>query len=201
MSDSRECYDKPVWTLGRLTDALTGLPGHLARVAPSLSGRVLSNELRERIMLAVAAENRCGYCQQAHDAIGRAVGLTPEELEAIALGADDVFDARTQAALGFARDLARRNFDSRDEDLYQALLEHFSPAQAAAVEATAHLMNFFNRFGNTFDAARARLSGRCATTRASVMDLAVVSSIFVAVAPWVALPIGALQTANRLRGR
>jgi len=201
MPEILDCYDKPVWNLGRLTSALTGLPGQLARVAPSLAGKVLSGKLRERIMLAVAAENRCWYCQQAHSAIGRMVGLSPEEIEAIFLGADDVFDPRTRAALGFARDLARRGFESRDEDLYQSLLDHFSPAQAAAVEATAQVMNFFNRFGNTFDAARARLSGKCDTSGASFLDLAVVSTVFAAVAPWVALPVGALKAAHHLRGK
>jgi len=201
MSETLDCYDKPVWTLGRLSGALAGLPGQLVKVAPSLADRVLSGKLRERIMLAVAAQNRCWYCQQAHSAIGRSVGLSADEIEAIALGADEVFDARTRAALGFARDLTRRGFASRDEDMFQALLEHYSADQARAIEATAHLMNFFNRFGNTFDAARARLVGRCDTTGATLLDLAVVSAVFAAVAPWVAVPVVALGLLNRLRGR
>jgi len=60
MTETLDCYDKPVWTLGRLTGALAGLPGQLLKVAPSLSGKVLSGMLEmyrnsNALVLAVPA--------------------------------------------------------------------------------------------------------------------------------------------------
>jgi hypothetical protein len=63
-------------------------------------------------------------------------------------------------------------------------------------------MNFANRFGNTFDAALARLRGEAAeTAEASLLDLAVVSGVFVGAAAVVAPAVGALKLAVALRGR
>jgi AhpD family alkylhydroperoxidase len=199
MANDDTCIEKPVWTLDRLANTLVRLPSHLIRVLPSLAGRVLSNELRERVMLAVAAENRCRYCIAAHTELGLAAGLTREEIGRILAGDDAGFDASIRAALAFSRDLVRRDFRSRSESLYDALIEQYGSDQAAAIEAAAHVMNFFNRFGNTFDMGLAKVSGRCETLEASWLDLAAVSSVFLSVAPWVAGPIAMLAAVNKIR--
>jgi AhpD family alkylhydroperoxidase len=155
----RACNDKPVWTLRTLLAALPAVPGDLLRVAPTLAGRSIGNALRERLMLAVAAENRCRYCKAAHGAFGRLAGLTPAEVEAIL--DDREFADRPEGerlAVAYVRDLARRGFASRDEALRRRLAEHgYEPE---VIEATARLMNLANRAGNTFDAGLCRLLGR-----------------------------------------
>jgi AhpD family alkylhydroperoxidase len=174
---------------------------HAARVACTELGWPISARLRERIMLAVATENRCDYCQLAHSVLGRAAGLAPVEIHrlltgeagtaATADGAEDApADPAEAAALAFVRDLARRDFQSRSETLWSALAEHYTPAQRDAILSTARVMNLANRFGNTFDAARARLAGRCEETAASVVDLAVGSGVFLAAAAVVGPLIG-----------
>ena len=193
---------KPVWTLRRLARVLPGMPGHLLRVAPTLAGRPISNALRERVMLAVAAENRCRYCQIAHRAMGQAAGESRAGLDAILAGDDSGLPEREALALAFARDLARRGFASRDEALRARLGQEFTDAERDAIESSAHAMNFANRFGNTFDEALARLRGGGATdgpADASPLDLAVVSGAFVAAAAVVAPAVGALKLALALR--
>jgi AhpD family alkylhydroperoxidase len=194
-----ECFDKPVWTLSTLAREVRDLPPHLARVACTAAGRPISNALRERIMLAVAAENRCPYCQLAHGAIGQSAGLTEAEVASILAGRDDpsVGDPAERTALAFARDLARRDFAGRDEHLWGAMAEHYTDEQRAAIESSARVMNFANRFGNTFDATRERITGRCEDTAAGGLDMAVLSSLFVAVAAAVAPAIGLLLLKQR----
>lgn len=51
-------------------------------------GTSLDDRERELAILVVAAEWNSGFEQHAHEAIGRAAGLTDEELEAIRAGAD-----------------------------------------------------------------------------------------------------------------
>jgi AhpD family alkylhydroperoxidase len=195
------CTGRPIWTLRALARVLPDLPGHLARVAPTLLGRPISNALRERVMLAVAAENCCRYCQIAHSVMGEAAGDSPERVATILAGDDEGLDDREALALAFARDLARRGFASRDEALWARLGEHFSDAERDAVEATAHAMNFANRFGNTFDEALARCRGEEAAAAASPLDLAVVSTVFLGAAAVVAPAVGALKLAVALRRR
>jgi len=191
------CSGRPIWTLRDLARVLPELPGHLARVAPTLLGRPISNVLRERVMLAVAAENRCSYCQIAHSVMSEAAGESPERVATILAGDDEGLDDREALALAFARDLARRGFASRDPDLWTRLGQCFSDAERAAIESTAHAMNFANRFGNTFDEALGRLGGE--PGQAGALDYAVISTIFVGAAAVVAPVVGALKLAVALR--
>jgi AhpD family alkylhydroperoxidase len=188
---------KPIWTLRALAGVLPGLPGHLLRVAPTLAGRPISNALRERVMLAVSAENRCRYCQIAHGAMGQAAGESRTEIDAILAGDDSGLPTREALALAFARDLARRGFESRDEALWARLGEQFSDEERAAIESTAHTMNFANRFGNTFDEGLGRLRGE--PGQAGALDYAVISALFVGAAAVMTPVVGALKLAVALR--
>lgn len=197
------CYDKPTWTLKALLGVLPEMPSHMIRVAPTFfgRGRPISGALRERIMLAVAAENRCWYCQTAHATFGHAQGVSADEVAGILAGDEEelALPPGERAALAYARDLARRQFLSRNNTLYDALLADFTESERAAIESTAHLMNLANRFGNTFDAARARVGGRCMEVEAGTMDQAVISAMFVPAALAVTPVVGAVAALNLFR--
>jgi AhpD family alkylhydroperoxidase len=200
-ASSSGCYDRPIWTSATLLAALGTLPRHLGRVAPTLIGKPIDGRLREMIMLAVATENRCWYCQTAHAAFGEASGLAPSDVDGLLAGSDEGRTAAERAALAYARDLARRGFASRDERLRNELGAHFDAAAVDAIESTAHVMNFANRFGNTFDAARHRATGGCHRTEASAVDLALVSALFLPAAACVAPFVGLLRLRSLLRSR
>jgi len=176
---SSDCFDKPTWTLRALAAAAPPLVGHLARVAPTLLDRPIPATLRERIMLAVATENRCFYCRTAHRVLGEAAGVPAPDVRRLLDGETPARSEGERLALAFVRDLARRGFQSRDEALWEALGAHWSPVERAAIESAAHVMNLANRFGNTFDAALARLRGRCVAGGAGGLDLLVIPAAFV----------------------
>jgi AhpD family alkylhydroperoxidase len=177
MTDSREqdCFDKPIWTLRELASAAARVPAHARAALPTLFGRPLSNADRERIMLAVAAENRCRYCEAAHAAAARAAGVDDETVARLLERAEPAIPETERLVLDYVRDLARRGFRSHDPELRRQLAERLSDRELAAVDGTAHLMNFANRFGNTFDAALERARGRCERTAASWPELLLVS--------------------------
>lgn len=174
-----QCYDKPVWTLRELLQIITTIPGHLKKVIPTQWNRPISSQLRERIMLAVASENRCVYCQTAHSVFGEGVGLKPADMRSIISGIDVSDDEGEKLALQYARDLARRQFKSLDESMYSGLDKYFSDKEKEAIHSSAHLMNFANRFGNTFDAATIRFRNGRNCTPATLLDQVVVSILFV----------------------
>ncbi len=193
------CYDKPVLTLGALLGQLPGMPAHLVRVAATSVGYPIPGPLRERIMLAVTAVNRCFYCRVAHTAFARSEGLADGEIQDILSGLDPAEDLGESAALAYVRDLAHRGFASRDETLWEELTRHFTAQQCSAIDSSARVINVANRFGNTFDAARERLNGGCEQTGISAVDLTVVSSLFAAGAALVSPVVGALMVLQKAR--
>ena len=64
-----------------LAHSPSALEGYL-NFSGALSGGVLNAKFREAIALAVAQANSCEYCLSAHSAIGKMVGLKPEEIAA-----------------------------------------------------------------------------------------------------------------------
>jgi uncharacterized peroxidase-related enzyme len=90
-----------VTTLARSPSALEGYLG----LSESLARGTLTARQRELIAIAVAEENGCEYCLSAHAAIGRAVGLSPREIEQARDGeaSDPAEDAVTRFALEVVR--------------------------------------------------------------------------------------------------
>ena len=199
--DRHDCYDKPVWTVRRLLEVLPALPAQLWRVLPTLWGERLSNAERERLMLAVSSENRCRYCQAAHSRFGRAAGLSADEVGTLLEGGDpEQLTERERLAVSYVRDLAGRGFASEDPALRDALRDQLGAKRLGTIDATARVMNFANRFGNSFDALLARLSGRCDETGASWLDLTVASTAFVLALVVLAGPLSCAFAAFRPRG-
>jgi AhpD family alkylhydroperoxidase len=150
-----DCADKPSWTLKTLLEALPSVPADLRQ----LLAHPLDSAFRERLMLAVAAENRCRYCEVTHGLLGRTAGLSRQEVDAILN--DEELQQRPEKerlALAHVRDLARRGFRSHDDELRARLLQSYSPDMVATIEATARLMNLANRAGNSFDKLLARFT-------------------------------------------
>lgn len=139
---------RPVWTLDSLTAVAPALPEHFKRVLPTLVGASIGNRLRERVMLGVASENNALYCKTVHGAVGRLSGLSAEEVRRLKEGAIEASDDAERLAVEFARDLARRDFIGRNGELYDELGQQFTEEERAAIESSAHVMNFFNRLSN-----------------------------------------------------
>ncbi len=151
------CDHGPAWTPGGFVAELPRMPRQLFLVAGTVVDRPISNELRERLMLAVARENRCRHCMAAHARLGAASGIPHAEINAILDGTWKGNAPREAAALAYVRDLARREFEGRDEGLWSALDDYFTHPEKDAIQASASVMNFANRFMNGVDALLCRL--------------------------------------------
>ncbi|MBL8877191.1 MAG: carboxymuconolactone decarboxylase family protein [Phycisphaerae bacterium] len=80
------------------------LDGYLA-FSGALNASSIPVKLREQIAIVTAQTNACSYCLSAHTAIGKMVGLTPDELGASRNAGSP--EAKTAAALQFARRLSQ----------------------------------------------------------------------------------------------
>ncbi len=136
------------------------LEGYLG-LSGALGKGSLDARTRERIALAVAEYNGCGYCTSAHSFIGKKMaGLTDVEIAANRDGTST--DARAAAAVEFAVKVVEARGHVSDADLAAARLAGYSDADI--VEIVLHvalntLTNYVNEVAQTtidFPVAHAR---------------------------------------------
>jgi uncharacterized peroxidase-related enzyme len=137
-----------------------GLEGYLG-LSGALGKGLLDARTRERIALAVAEFNGCGYCTSAHAFIGRVMaGLSDTEIAANRRG--DSTDERAAAAVKFAIKIVEARGQVSDADVAAVRVAGYSDAEL--IEIVLHvalntLTNYVNEVAETtidFPAVKAR---------------------------------------------
>lgn len=121
------------------------LEGYL-NFSGALSEGLLSPQVREQIALTVGQANACQYCLSAHSAIGKMVGLKPEEIAANRRATST--DAKTAAALRFAQELVVHKGLVEDEALARVRAAGWSDGEIAEIVANVALNIFTNYFNH-----------------------------------------------------
>ncbi len=111
----------------------------------ALGDGVLGAKTREQIALAVGQANSCDYCLSAHSAIGKMVGLTPDQIRDSRLGT--AVDAKANAILRFATALVEKRGLVSDQDIGSVRSAGASDAEIAEVVANTAL-NLFTNYVN-----------------------------------------------------
>lgn len=126
------------------------LEGYLS-LNGALAKASLNVGLRERIALAVAEYNGCDYCLSAHTYLGLHVAkLGQEEISAARAGESS--DARSNAALRFARSVAATRGQVSDAELAAVRAAGFGEAAVLEIVATVALnvlTNYINNVAQT----------------------------------------------------
>jgi uncharacterized peroxidase-related enzyme len=110
-------------------------------------GTTLNAKLREQISVLTAEENGCGYCAAAHTALGKMAGL--DENAILAAREGNSSDAKTDAALKFARQLILQRGKVSDDDLQTVKTAGFSDGEIGEIVANVALNIFTNYFNET----------------------------------------------------
>lgn len=95
----------------------------------------LDGATRERIALAFAQKNQCGYCLAAHTVVGRKRGLNTDEINANRQG--DSQDAKAAVAVKFALKLAEQTGGVSDDEVQEMHDAGFTDADI--VEVVMHV--------------------------------------------------------------
>ena len=106
----------------------------------------LSAALREQLALTVAGANGCEYCAAAHTALGKMNKIAEDEL-ANNLNAKSA-DAKTQAALTFARKVVVARGHVADTDLQAVRVAGYSDAEILDI-VTIVAFNTFTNYINS----------------------------------------------------
>jgi uncharacterized peroxidase-related enzyme len=121
------------------------LDGYL-QFSGALARGTLPAKTREQIALAVSQANGCDYCLAAHSTIGKAIGLTPDQIRDSRLGT--AVDGKTDALVRFARRVVDTRGRVSDADLDDVRAAGFGDAVIAEVVAHVALNVFTNYFNN-----------------------------------------------------
>lgn len=129
-----------------LATSPAALNGYLA-LSESLGRGELDLATRGRLALTVAEANGCDYCLAAHTFIGKnMLKLSDVELSANRDGGSS--DAKSQAALRFAKDVVRERGHVSDASLQAVQAAGFSQAQV--LEIVMHtVLNTLTNYVNT----------------------------------------------------
>jgi uncharacterized peroxidase-related enzyme len=126
------------------------LEGYLGMSA-ALSKGSLPAPTRERIALAVAQINGCGYCLSAHSAMGKSLAkLSDAEISANRRGGS--LDPKADAAVRFAAQVVRERGHVSDADVQAVRMAGYDDAQI--VEIVQHVAlntwtNYINEVAKT----------------------------------------------------
>jgi len=128
-------------TLGRAPSVLAGL----LQFGEALDAGSLSGPIKEQIALRVGHRNSCDYCQAAHTAIGKSVGLSEDQAVAARRGNAD--DAKAQAILNLVDAILEREGFVTDDQLQAARDAGLSDAEI--LEVTGQVVkNIFTNYIN-----------------------------------------------------
>ncbi len=120
------------------------LEGYL-NLSGALSTGVPDAKFREQLALAVAQANSCECCLAAHSAIGKMVGLKPEEIELSRESRSS--DRKRDAGLKFAQSVVLGRGMAPDSAMDAVRAAGYSDAEI--VEIVAHVaLNFLTKYFN-----------------------------------------------------
>jgi uncharacterized peroxidase-related enzyme len=111
---------------------------------------LLPAPLQEQIALTVAEANACDYCLSAHSVLGRAAGLSSDDVVASREGR--AAEPRPAAALQFARAIIDRRGAVTEHEVARVRAAGFSDGEIAEIIAHVGLnvfTNYFNRAVHT----------------------------------------------------
>lgn len=112
----------------------------------SLGQGELSAQTREQIALVVGQANSCDYCLSAHSAIGKSVGLTPEQIRDARLGTSS--HSKSAAMLKFSNQIVHQRGRVSNTDIAAVRAAGASDAEMTEVVANTALNLFTNYFNH-----------------------------------------------------
>ena len=142
--------------MGRVANALR-VAAHSPRVAQSLVGfmipalrqeisGVLPIRIKALAILKTSMLNGCAYCVGHNTALGRSIGFTDQQIEALEGDyRSGCFTPAEVAAIAWAEYLTERTYRAHPEAMPE-LKKHFNHAQIVEITMVSGFFNFWNRF-------------------------------------------------------
>ncbi len=118
---------------------------------------MISNDFRERLMLAVTGVNDCSYCTYIHSKAALKSGVNEEEVCMLLQGKYDNCPKEEIPAIFYAQHWADSN-GNPDFESKQKLIDIYGEKKALIIEKYLRIIRLGNLTGNTFDYFRYKIS-------------------------------------------
>lgn len=155
--EARVLFEHSVNLFGRVANAMR-VAAHSPKLAQAIFGfmvpalreevtNVLDVRTKALVILKTSMLNGCSYCIGHNLTLGRACGMTDEEVAAIEGEMTDtaLFSDAEKAAITWAQHLTLRTYRQHPEAM-EALKRHFDDAQIVEITMVSGFFNFWNRF-------------------------------------------------------
>jgi len=119
------------------------------------SGR-MDPAFREKVCLTVTWANRCRACMAVHSRWGKSAGVKEEEISDLETLDPARFEHREWVALMYARDYILFNGQPPDPEIAREFQDHYNEKERGDILAMIKMMDFSNRFNNTWDRERVK---------------------------------------------
>jgi len=125
--------------------------GFTAAVRQPNLGAMSDPRLRSLACIKTSLVNECTYCTAHTSIFGQALGLKPEEFEAMQgdYRNSPLFNEREKATLAWAEAMTLNKAKS-DEKLWQEMKRLFTNTEIVEISMAVGLFNMANRFNDTF---------------------------------------------------
>jgi len=149
----KELYEQIKKKFGKVPNVFQymGRSPHLLKgfltLAEISSKSSLPHKLQEKIAVAVADSNHCDYCQAAHSAALKGLGVPLENIQKAKKGSDT--DNKTDAILKFAKLLAEKHGQVTDEQINALKKEHVSDEEIGDIILAVSVNLLTNTFNET----------------------------------------------------
>lgn len=138
-------------SLGEFWHDFQYLLSRRSTIKKAMSGDLISEAFRERLMNTVTEVNDCRYCRSFHSSQAALAGVSAEELEDITAGQiSENTPADEIPALIYARHWAEENAQP-DRDQIRDLGEYYPEPVVEAIHVILYMIRSGNLLGNTFD--------------------------------------------------
>jgi uncharacterized peroxidase-related enzyme len=124
------------------------LKGYLG-LSDAMSHTSLSKPLQEMIALTVSEANQCGYCLAAHSTIAHSAGVADQDITQARQALSK--DAKTQAILGFAKDVVEKKGQLNDQDIAALKKAGVNDTEIVEIILAISLTMFTNYFNHITD--------------------------------------------------
>ncbi|GAB4476182.1 MAG: hypothetical protein Kow00124_18020 [Anaerolineae bacterium] len=171
-------FNKRIFSVQSFRQAVREMVQHMDEMRLAVRGGRVSRPFAERIMLAVTQVNGCRYCHYGHTRAALAVGVPPEDIQALIEGDLGRLPAEEAVALTFAQHYAESE-GRPDPAAWQRLVQTYGPETARDIMAYIRMITLGNLLGNTFDALLSRLTFRSAEGSSLWQELGVLLGMFV----------------------
>jgi AhpD family alkylhydroperoxidase len=121
--------------------------------------QIISNDFRERLMLAVTEVNGCAICSYAHTKMALEQGMSEQEIHAMLSASNEFVPESESKAIFFAQHYAD-SLGKPDSEAYQVLLRSYGKKKSTMILSAISLMMYGNICGLPLSAFISRLRGK-----------------------------------------